>query len=103
MSEVLIFPRGQLTPSDKAKLSKAGFVAVEAGDPSLVKRIDTEPAIRLHQTLIDGDAILTSLIASLANRDPCTSGGTINSVGLACHEFVKRLSESMTAETKDDK
>ena len=92
-----------MTSRPRSSLPKAGVVAVEAGDPSLVKRIDMEPAIRLHQTLIDGDVILTSLIASLANRDPCTSGWTINSVGLACHEFIKRLSESMTAETKDDK
>ena len=33
---VMIFPRGQLTAADRRELKRAGVVAVEADDPSLV-------------------------------------------------------------------
>lgn len=36
MKQVIVFPRGQLTPKDKEKLSKGGWLAVEADDPSKV-------------------------------------------------------------------
>lgn len=33
---VIVFPRGQLSPKDKERLTKSGIVAVEADDPSKV-------------------------------------------------------------------
>jgi hypothetical protein len=36
MTQVIVFPRGQLTPKDKEKLTKLGLCAVEADDPSAV-------------------------------------------------------------------
>lgn len=37
--QVIVFPRGQLSSSDKAKLTKHGIVAVEADDPKSVVTI----------------------------------------------------------------
>lgn len=34
--QVIVFPRGQLMPRDKERLTKAGFCAVEADDPKAV-------------------------------------------------------------------
>lgn len=36
MSQVIVFPRGQLSAKDKERLTKSGIVAVEAEDPSKV-------------------------------------------------------------------
>lgn len=36
MKQVIVFPRGQLSAADKTKLTKHGFVAVEADDPKAV-------------------------------------------------------------------
>lgn len=36
MKQVIVFPRGQLTDADRQQLTDAGFVAVEADDPSAV-------------------------------------------------------------------
>lgn len=36
MSQVIVFPRGQLTPADRSSMAEAGIVAVEADDPSAV-------------------------------------------------------------------
>lgn len=36
MSQVIVFPRGQLSPADRARLAEAGIVAVEADDPTAV-------------------------------------------------------------------
>jgi hypothetical protein len=34
--QLVVFPRGQLTPQDKERLTKNGFMAVEADDPTKV-------------------------------------------------------------------
>lgn len=34
--QVIVFPRGQLTAKDKAELTKNGFLAIEADEPSRV-------------------------------------------------------------------
>ncbi|UYB51209.1 hypothetical protein OCJ37_14565 [Xanthomonas sp. AM6] len=36
MSQIVVFPRGQLSDADRAILTEAGVVAVEADDPSKV-------------------------------------------------------------------
>lgn len=36
MRQVVVFPRGQLSPKDKERFSKADILAVEADDPSKV-------------------------------------------------------------------
>ena len=36
MKQVIVFPRGQLSPKDKERMSKLGICAVEADDPSKV-------------------------------------------------------------------
>jgi len=36
MSQIVIFPRGQLNAKDKERLTKAGIVSVEADDPTKV-------------------------------------------------------------------
>lgn len=36
MSQVIVFPRGQLRPADRARMAEVGIVAVEADDPGSV-------------------------------------------------------------------
>ncbi|HAL22282.1 MAG TPA: hypothetical protein DCP40_06085 [Stenotrophomonas sp.] len=36
MSQIVIFPRGQLTAADRKRMAEAGIVAVEADDPGSV-------------------------------------------------------------------
>ncbi|MBH1745242.1 hypothetical protein I5V28_05290 [Stenotrophomonas maltophilia] len=36
MSQIIVFPRGQLTAGDRKRMAEAGIVAVEADDPSSV-------------------------------------------------------------------
>ncbi|HGM6931280.1 TPA: hypothetical protein ACKQDF_004946 [Stenotrophomonas maltophilia] len=33
MSQIIVFPRGQLTAADRKRMAEAGIVAVEADDP----------------------------------------------------------------------
>lgn len=45
MSQVIIFPRGQLTELDRARMDEVGIVAVEADDPDNV--VITAPGVPL--------------------------------------------------------
>lgn len=42
-SHIVVFPRGQLTPKDKERMTKIGVIAIEADDPSLVRVLSAEP------------------------------------------------------------
>lgn len=61
MKQVIIFPRGQLTPKDKERLSKEGFVAVEADDPKSV--VCAIPSVEL----LSGNDLFRAAIAALTS------------------------------------
>lgn len=60
MAQVIIYPRGQLTGIDRARLEKAGIVVAEADNPERV--IQTIPVAGL----VSGDAILLSALEALS-------------------------------------
>ena len=43
MKNLVIFPRGQLAPKDRERMTKAGFLVVEADDPSRVIQLAPTP------------------------------------------------------------
>lgn len=65
MKQLIIFPTGTLKPSDKARLSKEGFIAIEADDPArIVCAVPTAP-------LATGDDMLMAAMVGAAY----TNGG----------------------------
>lgn len=85
MSNVIVFPRGQLSELDKARLDAAGIVAVEADDPSKVVQIIPCASIvtpdDMIMSLLEGVKIfdtsshtaLKNLHARLKKREDATS------------------------------
>ncbi len=59
IQQIVVFPRGQLSPKDKERLTKGGVCAIEADDPKAVVVI--APAA----TTISGDALLYSAMAAI--------------------------------------
>ena len=57
MSTVIVFPRGELSELDKARMQEVGIIAIEASDPSKV--VQLVPSSRL----IKGDDILMAALA----------------------------------------
>lgn len=96
--EIIVFPRGQLSAKDKERLTKAGLIAIEADSPSSVTRIRVSEPLVLSQTLVTGDAILSSLLIALAGQRPANGSGFITEAGLACHSFVKALAAALPKE-----
>lgn len=67
---LVIFPRGQLSELDKARMEAAGILAVEADDPKTV--IEIKPSMKFTQSVIDGDALITSALDAMSmDRDVC--------------------------------
>ena len=81
MSQVIVFPRGQLTPADRAKIAEVGIVAVEADDPSSV--VTVIPGAPLASS----DDLVMSALAAIA-------GCGINGVGM---DFVRLLHTRLKA------
>lgn len=50
MKQLVIFPRGALSPKDKERMSKEGYLAIEADDPSKV-------ILPLPSGVLNGDAL----------------------------------------------
>lgn len=59
MSQVIVFPRGQLSAKDKERMTKAGIIAVEADEPSRVVQLMPSSA------LVSGDDLLMAAFAGL--------------------------------------
>lgn len=74
----LVFPRGQLTSEDRARLDAAGIVAVEADDPAAV-------VLMLPATAISGDAIALSALTAIS-ESPLDSTAA---------KFVRLLTKAM--------
>jgi hypothetical protein len=94
---VIVYPRGQLSELDKARLDAVGIVAIEADDPGAVQQLRLAPPFVCES--IDGDAIVRAALTALASQKPETDGGSINSVGRACHQFVQALARAAQKES----
>lgn len=90
---IVVFPRGQLSPKDKERLTKAGILAVEADTPKDV--VQLRLAAPLISTGITGDAIIVAALNALASAEPMNSGGSITSLGKANYLFVQALARSL--------
>lgn len=86
---VVVFPRSQLSPKDKERLTKHGIVAVEADDPNQVRMLSIETC-----GIASNDVLRASLFA-LASGDAETSSGLITGAGRQKAEFVKQLSKAV--------
>lgn len=67
MSQIIVFPRGQLSELDKARMEEAGIIAVEADDPSKV--VQLVPC----STLINADDFLMSALAGVTKSHAAES------------------------------
>lgn len=79
MKQVIVFPRGQLTRSDKARMEKVDIVAVEADDPSKV--VSAIPV----GALVGSDDLLMAAITAISR-----STYSETSIRFAS-EFMRRL------------
>ena len=61
MKQVIVFPRGQLTPKDKERLSKNGVVAVEADHPHLVVTVIPGASV------VAGDDLLMAALTGIGD------------------------------------
>ena len=90
---VVVFPRGQLTPKDKERLTKHGILAVEADSPKDVCQLHlVQPMIT---TMVSGDALLVAAIKAMSSQPSSDSLGCLNEAGRIKGEFVKLLAASM--------
>lgn len=74
MSQVIVFPRGQLMPADRARMEAVGIVAVEADDPATV--VTVVPGVPLATS---DDLAMAALAAVVTGYDSVSA------------EFVKVL------------
>lgn len=59
--QIIIFPRGQLSAKDKERLTRFGFIAIEADDPSKV--VSVFPSV----PLLEANDMLTIALKCLAD------------------------------------
>lgn len=64
---IVVFPRGQLSPKDKERMTKAGVIAVEADSPKDVVQLKPQRVLDLSSTCIDADDVVRAAISALAN------------------------------------
>lgn len=92
---IVVFPRGQLLPKDKERLTKSGVIAVEADDPKAVVQLQLAQPLVLSAAGLSADAFVRSLLVAIAEQTPETSTRDITGIGRACHSFVKQLAASI--------
>jgi len=63
MSDVIAFPKGQLSAADRKRLTAAGIVFVEMDDPKAMHAVS---CLSLVQTAVDGDSVVRSAIKAMA-------------------------------------
>lgn len=61
MKQLIIFPRGALTPADKKTLSREGYCAIEADDPSKV-------VLPLPSGVVTGDMLSMAAMDAMAGH-----------------------------------
>lgn len=85
---VVVFPRGQLSPKDKERLSKHGILAVEADDPGAVRMLSTEACG------VAANDMLTASLWALASESAEASNGSITTAGRQKANFVDLLAKA---------
>lgn len=84
---LVVFPRGQLTPDDKAQMREVGIIAVEADDPKAVAQLHlTQPLVTSN---ISGDAVVLAALGALCSQPTEDNTGHITSVGRAMVKFTE--------------
>lgn len=66
--QLIIFPRGALSPKDKERMSKEGFLAIETDDPSKVI------ALLPSGNVLTGDMLLASAFSAIRKSGSTTPG-----------------------------
>jgi len=87
---IVVFPRGQLSELDKARLEERDIVAIEADDPSAVQQLRIARPMLCEA--LKGDAIVAAALRAIAGRPAETNSGSITHAGRVAHDFVKALS-----------
>jgi len=90
---VVVFPRGQLSEDDKARMELHGIVCVEADSPKDVCQLQL--AAPLFTSQITGDAFVMAALKAMASRPSATTGGYITEAGHVKGEFVQRLAAAL--------
>lgn len=67
--QIVIFPRGQLVAKDRAEMAKAGFLAIEADDPSKVVVVIPGSPLATADDLLMAAMWGLSKASSSANQD----------------------------------
>lgn len=75
MKQLVIFPKGTLSPKDKERMSKEGYLAIEADDPSKIH-------VPLPTSLSDRDIASCALEALHSGRTYVTSAQEVFSESL---------------------
>ena len=96
---VVVFPRGQLTPKDKERMTKHGILCVEADTPKDVVQLQLSAPMNLTSNLISGDAVVTAAFSAMTAFPP-EAGGGITGAGRVMAEFVKLLAASVKGAAK---
>lgn len=91
---IIVFPRGQLTPEDKATLNSAGIVGIEADDPGQVKQVQLHAAT-VACSSISGDAIVRAALAALTSQPAHNGSDLINDLGKAQGVFLRVLRDAI--------
>lgn len=89
MKQLVVFPRGQLSRTDKDRMTKAGIVAVEADDPGSVRMVLPSSA------LVTADDLLLSAMDGLTSNDFDDKPGAA-----MVRSLVKRLRDRATKESE---
>lgn len=63
LSQIIVFPRGQLSAKDKERLTKAGVIAIEADDPSAVRMLMPEAP------LIGSNSMLMAALEAISGSE----------------------------------
>lgn len=93
---IVVFPRGQLSEFDKARLDERGIVAIEADDPNAIQQLRISRPMLCEG--LTGDAIVSAALQAIAGQ-PCeTNSSAITAAGRAAHSFVRALAEAMSRE-----
>ena len=90
---VVVFPRGQLSPIDKERLTKNGIIAVEADNPKDVCQLHlTQP---LTTGLLTGDGIVRAALEAMSACASENSAGSITGRGRVKSLFVELLNKAI--------
>jgi hypothetical protein len=88
MKQLVIFPKGSLTPKERERISKAGYLAIEADDPSKV-------VVAVPGCLVNETDLFRAALKTIANHQDF--GNEVRS------RFVQELWRTMQPATPQGK